>query len=223
MNKKIKLQETENCFFIKNIFPHKIVAGFTKTSLLGRLPSDFYKLISYIGKDVKFSYMNQKHSNQIAIIKKAGAYDSDGLFTEQKKHFLIVKTADCLPLFFAKKNSWVGVIHLGWRSAKKGILTKISFNLADFKVVAGVGLRSCCYQVGEEFRECKDLSSYLKVTPKGIFFNPVKFAKEQLVLKGLDKDNFFDLGLCSHCLQGSFFSYRRDKATQRNLSFIGIN
>lgn len=62
MNKKIKLQETENCFFIKNIFPHKIIAGFTKTPLFGRLPSDFHKLIPYIG--------NRSYPSRLAFGKK---------------------------------------------------------------------------------------------------------------------------------------------------------
>lgn len=222
MNENIPLQETKHYFFFKNIFSHKITAGFTKTSLFGRLPADFNKLISYIGKEVNFSYMQQKHSRQIAIVKKPGIYDSDGLFSEQKNHFLIVKTADCLPLFFVNSNDLVGVIHLGWRSAKKGILDNIPFNLTGFKVVAGVGLRSCCYQVGEEFRNFSKLSPYLKKVEKSLYFDPIQFTKEKLASKGLSKNNFWDLNLCSFCSNRRLFSSRKDAAKGRNLSFLGI-
>jgi hypothetical protein len=220
-NKGIKLYETKFCFFIKNFFFPNIVSGFTKSLLPGKLPDDFNKLISYIGKKSSFSYMDQKHLAGLVLAQKPGIYDADGLFTKDKNHFLAVKTADCLPLFLANGDSLVGVIHMGWRSAKKGILKNISFDLADFRVVAGLGLRSCCYQVGAEFREFSELSSYLRMTPKGVFFEPVRFARDQLISQGLKKDNFFDLSLCSCCSGGDFFSYRRNKTNKRNLSFIG--
>ncbi|MCF7869682.1 MAG: polyphenol oxidase family protein [Candidatus Omnitrophica bacterium] len=223
VNKNTKLIEDKACFFIDNIFSAGITAGFTNSSFSGRLPSDFNRLLSYTGKKASFSYMDQKHLSEVVIIQNPGFYEADGLFTKNKNHFLVVKTADCLPLLFADKDHLIGVIHMGWRPAKKGILKNIPFNLADFKVAAGLGLRSCCYQVGDEFREFEELSSYLKITPKGVFFNPVQFARDQLISKGLNKDNFFDLGLCSYCSKRNFFSYRRDKTIQRNLSFIGIN
>jgi hypothetical protein len=223
MNEDIILQETKYCFFIKNIFSHRVVAGFTNSSFPGQLPSDFNRLLSYIGKEASFSYMDQKHSSEIVVIQKPGFYQADGLFTKDKNHFLVVKTADCLPLLFAKKDRFVGAIHMGWRPAKKGILKNIPFNLTDLKVVAGLGLHSCCYQVGDEFKKFKELSLYLRITPEGIFFNPVQFARDQLISRGLKKDNFFDLGLCNYCSKYNFFSYRRDKTIQRNLSFIGIN
>jgi polyphenol oxidase len=222
INKNIKLRETKHCFFIEQLFSSRIIAGFSKSSLSGELPADFNKLISYVGKGAKFSYMEQKHSPRIVLASKPGCYQADGLFTKDKNHFLVVKTADCLPLLFANKDRLIGVVHMGWRPAKEGILKNIPFNLADFKVVAGLGLRSCCYQVGDEFRQFKELSAYLKITSKGVFFNPVQFAKDQLIFQGLNKDNFFDLCLCNYCSTANFFSYRRDNTFSRTLSFLGI-
>ncbi|MCF7870809.1 MAG: polyphenol oxidase family protein [Candidatus Omnitrophica bacterium] len=220
-NKGIKLKETKFCFFIENIFPPNIISGFTKSLLPGKLPDDFNKVISYIGKKSNFSYMNQRHSASLALVQKPGLYHADGLFTKHRGHFLAVKTADCLPLLLANEDV-IGVIHMGWRSAEKGILKNISFDLTDFKVAAGLGLRSCCYQVGNEFREFGEFSSYLRTTSKGVFFQPIRFARDQLIAKGLKKDNFFDLSLCSYCLRRDFFSYRGSKTGKRNLSFIGF-
>ncbi len=220
---KIKLYEAKYCYFIQNIFGPKIIAGFTKPSVSIRLPLDLNKLKPFLGKKAHFSYMNQTHSCRIALVNKPTVYKSDGLFTKEKNHFLIVKTADCLPVFFANKNNCIGIVHMGWKSAKKGILEKIDFNLPGFKVTAGVGLRSCCYSVGSEFKQWHRMSSYLKKTKKGLFFDPIRFLQGRLILKGLKKDNFFDLNLCSFCSKMSFFSYRKNKTPQRTLSFIGIN
>ncbi|MCF7874145.1 MAG: polyphenol oxidase family protein [Candidatus Omnitrophica bacterium] len=221
-DKKIKLKKTKYCFFIDSVFSTQITAGFTSSFFTGQLPSDFSQLLSYIGKQANFSYMDQRHSADLTIVEEPGVYSVDGLFSKDKNHFLVVKTADCLPLFLAKKDHYVGIIHMGWRSAKEGILKNIPFDLADFKVVAGPGLRSCCYQVGTEFRKFGRIASYLKISPKGTFFDPVEFAKDQLFSKGLKRENFFDLGLCSYCSKHNFFSHRRNKTTKRSLSFIGI-
>ncbi len=217
----MKIEEVKNCFFIKNFFLPPVVAGFTKASISGRLPSGFQALLSYMGRRADFCYMNQKHLPIISLADEPGAYDADGLFSEKKSIFLVVKTADCLPILLAGRNRRAGIIHMGWRSAKKGILKNIPFDLSGFQAFAGVGLRRCCYRVGDEFLEYPEFSFCLKKSPQGLFFDPVKFAKINLVNLGMEEDNFFDLGICSLCSQGPFFSWRRDQTANRTLSFIG--
>ncbi|MCF7916434.1 MAG: polyphenol oxidase family protein [Candidatus Omnitrophica bacterium] len=222
LNKNIILQETKHCFFLKKIFSPQVTAGFTKTSLFGQLPADFNVLRLYVGKKINFSHMVQKHSRQIVLAEKPGVFISDGIFTKQKNHFLVVKTADCLPIFLTDNYSYVGVIHVGWKSAKKRILENIPFDLSESKVFAGPGLRSCCYQVGQEFKQYPIFSGCLKKKKQNIFFDPIKFVKNALILQGLKESNFFDSGLCSCCAKNNFFSYRRDKTDHRTLSFIGL-
>ncbi len=219
----MKLEEKKDYFFIKDFFSDSITAGFTKVSVSGNLPFDFQAFLKYIGKESGFSYMNQKHSPQVFSVSQPGVYTADALFSRKKNSFLVVKTADCLPIFLAKQNRWVGVVHMGWRSAKEGILENIPFGLAGCQAVAGVGLRSCCYQVGDEFLGYSQFSPYLRPSSQGFFFDPIEFAKSELIRQGLPEDNFFDLGLCSFCSKHLFFSRRRDKTSSRTLSFIGIN
>lgn len=208
-------------FKIENWFCPGIKAGFSKPVLAGNCPADFKNLLAGTGKGAEFSYMEQIHSKKLALALRPGVYRADGLFSRRVNNFLVVKTADCLPLLLAEAANWVGVIHLGWRSARAGILENIPVDLTKSKVFAGPGLRSCCYRVGEEFQNYRSLVPALKRASCGWFFDPVKFAREKLAFLGLQPGNFLDSGFCSYC-RGGFFSYRKNKACGRTLSFIGI-
>lgn len=218
----MELIESEHCFLLKDFFSSSVTAGFTKPSIPGELPLDFSALLSYIGKGADFCYMNQKHSFSISLVEKPGVYEGDGLFTKQKNLFLLVKSADCLPIFLAEENNWAGIIHMGWRSAKEGILENIPFDLSKSRAVAGVGLRSCCYQIGPELAKNPRFSLFSNKTAGNIFFDPIKFAKKELISLGLPEASFFDLSLCSFCSQDRFFSWRRDQTASRTLSFIAL-
>ncbi len=220
MNLKVRLVERGRFFLIKDPFSPSITAGFTKPFISEKFISNFQDLLLYIGKSASFSYMIQKHLSEVSLIEGPGAYEADGLFTKKKNLFLMVKSADCLPIFLAQGNKWVGAVHMGWRPAREGILKNIPFDLSGFRAVAGVGLRSCCYRVGAEFIKYPQFSCYLKKTSQGLFFDPVEFAKTELVRLGLLEANFFDLGLCSFCSEGDFPSWRRNKTANRTLSFI---
>lgn len=219
----MKLVNKGSFYKLKEVFGPSILAGFTSRSILGCLPDDFSRLLPYIGKDFNFSYMNQLHSQQVVLAKEPGIYQADGLFTEKKGSLLVVKTADCLPILLAEKNKWVGVIHLSWQTAKRGVLDNVPFNLAKAKAFAGVGLRNCCYQVGQEFLKYPAFFLSLEKKGKNFFLNPIKFAKSRLISLGLPKDNFIDLKLCSFCSKPPPFSWRREKTNHRTLSFIGIS
>jgi hypothetical protein len=160
------------------------------------------------------------HSSQIKFVKRAGLYLGDGLFTVKNRLALMVKTADCLPLYFYGYNDGViGLIHLGWRPALEGILDNIKMDLSDFKVVVGVGLRCCCFRVGEEFKHYDKLAPYLRRKNEKLYFDPLGFLKEELTRYGLKRSNIKDVNICSLCNRG-FYSHRREQTEKRTLSFI---
>jgi len=217
----VKLVEHEHCILIENFFSSNIIAGFTKSSLGRDLPGDIYKAVSFLNQDFSVRYMSQPHSNKINHLDDLEISDSDGLFTKESQEAIVVKTADCLPICFASQElGVVGVIHMGWRSAAKGILDNINYDLKTFKVAFGVGLRRCCYKVGNEFLEYSHFSKYLKQENEQFYFDPIKFAKEELSKRGLRAENFYDLSICSLCSRLPVFSYRRTGTGDRTLSFI---
>ncbi len=215
----MRIFERGQIYIIENIFPKNVLCGFTKRDIFDICEFERkFKLLLSNNKKLRFVYLSQLHSPWIKYIKKEGMYDGDGLFTEEKSLVLVVKTADCLPLYFCGKDI-VGIIHLGWRSALGGILKNIKDNLEEFSVIAGVGLRSCCYKVGEEFLKYKRFVNYL-IRKEGIlYFSPIEFAKEELRKQRLNPDRFFDLKICSFCNQ-DFYSWRREKTQRRTFSFI---
>lgn len=223
----MKLTEHKHCVLIEDFFTSCTLAGFTKNSLAGNPPQDIQTALSFSGKKFKVAYLNQIHSAKVLSVDQGGCYEGDALFTKFLDLVLVVKTADCLPLFFeSKKLGVIGVVHMGWRSAKKGILDNVAYDLSSFKVMAGVGLRKTCYEVGDDLLSHKPFSPFIEktsrggVTPPLLNFDPIGFAKNKLISRGLKEDNFIDLDICSFCSEDNFFSCRRGDVNSRTLSFI---
>ncbi|UCC95509.1 MAG: polyphenol oxidase family protein [Candidatus Omnitrophota bacterium] len=229
----MRLIEHKCCYILEDIFPPPLLAGFTKKDVEGKLPTDIQKVLPFLKRDCKISYLTQPHSPQINFVTKEGVYEGDGLFTKKDSLVLVVRTADCLPLFFySREAKLIGIVHMGWRSAREGILDRIGgvmrlacsekmeSNLRSFKVIAGIGLRECCYEVGEEFLDFPNLAPYISERKGQLYFNPIGFARDALIRGGLRKDNFFDVNICSFCSKKKFYSFRRAKTTLRTLSFI---
>ena len=216
----IKLVERKYIYLIKGFFPEGITAGFTKPCITGKIPEDIKFIYSSLNKTFSFGYLTQPHSTQVKNIVREGLYAADALFTGKNKLALIAKTADCLPLFFYSKHlRIIGILHMGWRSANKGILDSIPYDMSLFRAVAGVGLRKCCFKVGREFTGFKKLNHFVKKN-NDLHFDPVEFSAASLKKKGLRENNFKDLRICTFCNNHNFPSYRRDKTNRRTLSFI---
>jgi polyphenol oxidase len=216
----MKLTEKEHYYLIEDLFPDQIIAGFTKPGLEGReVEKDIRKALDDVG--AKVAFMNQLHSGVVHVINSDGVYDGDALFTGQKGLALVVKTADCLPLFFYdKKTGSIGILHMGWRSAKEGILDNISLDLSSTKALAGVAMRQCCFEVTDEFKSYRSLASFVNMREDKLYFDPVGFSRSALAARGMKKTDFSDINICTICNNLNFFSFRRDKTKNRMLSFI---
>jgi len=217
----VKLTENDHCFLIENYFSPGIIAGFTKANISGDLPCDLNKVLLSLDVKTSVSFLNQLHSGIVSYIDKPGVYDGDGLFTTSKNNTLAIRTADCLPIFFEDLNTkTIGLIHMGWRSAKRKILNGIRGDLYSSKLVAGVGLRKCCYEVRGDFLKIPEFLPCIEKKDKKIYFDPILFVKTILQTQGLDSNSLLDVGICSSCSKKNFYSYRRNKTNSRTLSFI---
>jgi YfiH family protein len=216
------LTEKDNCFIYDGIFPDGVIAGFTKPSLEGRHPYiDTPTALSFLEREIDVSYMKQVHGAVVHRVNLGGMYVGDGLITGSKGLTLAVKTADCMPVILSSHEMGVtGVVHMGWRSAKDGILENVGDDLSTFVAASGPALRKCCYEVGREFFEYERVKPFLEERDGRIFFDSVSFVKNELMKRGLKEENFFDAGLCSFCSPGAFHSHRRTKTKNRTISFI---
>ncbi|MBF0216566.1 MAG: polyphenol oxidase family protein [Candidatus Omnitrophica bacterium] len=225
---KKELTIKRNGFYLfKGSLPDNITAGFTGKEIPGLdPPGNMLEILGELGANKKIAWMAQKHSWRVKMVQRAGHYSCDGIFTENKRLVLIVKSADCLPLIFCHKSgNSLGVVHMGWRSAEAGILEKLDTGhpMSGYTVIAGPGLRPCCYEVGEEFLSHKNMAPFITQSGGKYIFDPISFSHKKLTEKGLIPKNFHDLSLCSKCSGHVVHSNRRDGTKDRTLNFIFTN
>ncbi len=158
----------------------------------------------------------QVHRNKIINVdlqkntpQKIRKIQGDGLLTNQPNVILAVLTADCLPiLLIDKKQKAIAAIHAGRNGTLFSIIEaaidrmRILFRTIPEDLIAGIGpgIKKCCYEV--------DL---------------FKTNIEQVIKKGVLKENIFSLDQCTSCRNDIFFSYRAEKGkTGRMFGFIMI-
>ena len=78
---------------------------------------------------------------------------------------------------------------------------------ADLKVAFGPSIRSCCYQVGTEFK--KHFPSETVQKAGGLFLDIPLANRRQLLAAGVKPGHITDMKLCTFC-DKRFFSYRRE-------------
>ncbi|MSR78084.1 MAG: laccase domain-containing protein, partial [Candidatus Omnitrophica bacterium] len=109
-------------------------------------------------------FVTQVHGNEIVEVDEktsdTSSLQADGLITSVPGFGIGIRTADCLPVFFASSDQTViGLAHAGWRGLHQGILEKMVklfrgsyfIEAATIRILIGPAIRSCCYEVGEEF------------------------------------------------------------------------
>lgn len=108
--------------------------------------------------------MRQLHSDTIHRLSEApaGKLEGDALMTDVPGLLLVIRTADCLPVFLVDaKNRAVAAVHCGWRGTEKRILEKAveamgrAYGSEPGAMLAALGpcIGSPCYEVGPEVRE----------------------------------------------------------------------
>jgi YfiH family protein len=154
----------------------------------------------------------------------------DALLTEVPGVALVVRTADCLPVFFADpQRPAVGLAHVGWRGVVGALLVRVvaAFRHAyqsppeALRVAIGPGIRACCYDVGPEFAQW--FGSSVQVRGNRRTCDLVGAAMEQLVRCGVPAQRIVDTGSCTACDTERWFSFRREgESTGRLRSLIMI-
>ena len=162
-----------------------------------------------------YASMDQTHSNKIISAKKSGNYKSDGIFTSKKNLGLIVKTADCMPIFLKDKTS-IGAVHVGWKGIKNKIIINAlkNFNLNELLMSVGPHAQSCCYEVKEdvskylyEYIDKRERKEYLHMSQSLIdLSNKIGFKIEIS-------------SICTIC-DSSYNSYRENKTSKRQYGLI---
>jgi YfiH family protein len=185
--------------------------------------------------------LRQVHSDVIHFILDVPntTLRGDAMITSLPRLFLIIKTADCLPVLLVdKKKRIIAAVHCGWKGTLLRLLenvvsamkTRFGSAPADILAALGPSIGGGCYEVGEDvrnpFRENGFPDSlFLPVAarPCKYLFDLREANRLQLHSQGVGDKNIFSIGICSHC-DRRFPSYRRDRADAgRMLSFIALS
>lgn len=174
----------------------------------------------------------QVHSGNVRVVQQPGNYpDCDAMITNQRRVFLCVSVADCVPIFLFDENKMiVAGIHAGWRGTKAGIVTntidlmKEEFDSDPGKIVAFIGpsARVCCYEVGEEI--ASQFESKFVSRRGGKNFLDIKSANAaQLVQSGIPASCIEISPLCTITTKDLLHSFRRDgEHSGRMMGVIGL-
>ena len=181
----------------------------------------------------------QVHGSGVKCVKKQDAgkgalsydtaiADTDALITDEKNLPLAVFTADCLSIFlYAPQTKSIGLVHAGWRSSRENILVKTlkimqqeySVQVKDIYAAFGPAIRSCCYEVGEEFKD--NFASGLIERGRRLLLDLAVINKKQLLDSGLAETKIFDCKICTSCRSQDYFSFRKEGAScSRMISVI---
>jgi purine-nucleoside/S-methyl-5'-thioadenosine phosphorylase / adenosine deaminase len=135
--------------------------------------------------------------------------EADGQATARDDVAALVFVADCLPILLATDQA-VAALHGGWKPLAAGIVAE---GVAALREVGGRGpihaalgpsVRGCCYEVGEEVHAHFPGA---RVGERNL--DLAKVATGQLREAGVE--TVHDVGLCTMCWFGLFFSHRRDR------------
>ena len=223
----MKLSYKKGVYFFEE---ENILLGFTDKSFSGvNVNKEVKKVANILDFDFEaLSYLKQIHSSKIFQARDSGnIYSGDGLFTLEKLRLLLIRTADCLPLFFySYKDNLVGLIHLGWKPAYRGILEIFFDRIEKFKIelessylLIGPGLRECCFEVKRDFMAFDFFKNFILKRREKYFLDLGSFVKNEFIKRGFKEKNVLDTRFCSYCLE-NFYSFRRDRTQNRTLSFI---
>jgi len=184
--------------------------------------------------------LDQFHSADVLSLDRVPSERKrgDALVTDSPGLLLVVKTADCLPLFlFDEVRRIAAAVHAGWRGTA-GMIARAAvesmgrrFGSRPEALTAAFGpcIGPSCYEVGEDV-----VRAFARGGPPGSIFNPIpekpgRFHldlraanRAQLEGAGVLSRRIFSVAVCTHCEPG-LLSWRRDRDSAARLyNFIGL-
>ncbi len=178
-------------------------------------------------------FLQQVHGVRVAQLDDPafvpGQTEADAVIGRQSGDICVVQTADCLPvLLCAADGSEFAAVHAGWRGLAAGVLdatlARMSAQTADLLAWLGPAIGQARFEVGDEVREAFAAAG---------FACQDRFARNhrgrwQADLFGLASDRLQACGVaavhgrrdCTFDQPDRYYSYRRDGATGRLLSFV---
>lgn len=185
------------------------------------------------------AYLQQVHSKSVFVFNKNdksfNENEGDAIVTNELNTAIGVFTADCVPIILVDKvKGAVAAIHSGWKGTYNSIVKETvekmiedyNTDVNDINAYIGPHIRQCCYEISEELK-LKFIDRF-NVDKAELFsgrkLSMEKCIEEDLIDIGVNEDNIYSLGLCTHCDQNiKLHSYRACNGTYGRLfSFVFV-
>lgn len=152
------------------------------------------------------------------------ALEGDAFVARGRGTVCAIRIADCMPVVLADTaGSVVGLAHAGWRGLAAGVIeeTLRAMAAAPHDVIAWLGpaIGPRAYEVGEEVRElflardAASQSAFAAVRPGHWLLDLYAVARQRLANAGVER--VFGGTLCTYSDPERFFSFRRDRSSER--------
>ena len=171
-------------------------------------------------------WLRQVHGNLVSNDQNPLAI-ADAAVTRKRETPRAVMAADCMPVFFADDDaSVVGVAHAGWRGLAAGVLeaTVHAMRVPPDRLVAWLGpaIGATVYEVGEDVRNAfpDHKACFVMKQPRHWLLDLYGVARARLAQRGVKR--VYGGGFCTYTDSRRFFSYRRDRTSERMAAVIWL-
>lgn len=187
---------------------------------------------------------DQTHSRQVHICTEAdcgsGMGDKpqipivDGLITNIPRQFLLIRTADCIPVILADPvRMVVAALHSGREGTRRNIVEEATGIMknhyggdpADFIAHIGAGISYPHYQVSQEiyaeFITSITAAGFVHKTDTNRHLDIRHIIFQQLIKAGIPFRNIENVHECTYSNR-DYHSFRRDGTHNRQLNIVGI-
>ena len=177
-------------------------------------------------------WLRQVHgTGAVDAASAAAGTAADACVTHEKGTVCAVTVADCMPVLLAhERGEVVGIAHAGWRGLCAGVIeaTVAAMRVPPGRMIAWLGpaIGPGAYEVGEEVRSAfvdRDVRSAAAFRPAVAghwYLDLYAVARQRLDTLGVGR--VFGGGLCTASDSARFYSYRRDRASERMAAAIWI-
>ena len=184
-------------------------------------PANRKRLLDALGL-ARWAELKQVHGDALVIparetpLPQSSELEADGHATREKGLALVIKTADCQPLFFAAEDgSAIAALHVGWRgnainypaSGLKAFCTAYGLEPSRVLAVRGPSLGPAAAEFVNFSKEwAPRFSAWYDARRRTM--DLWRLTVDQLVGAGMRADRIFGLDLCTCSLPELFFSFR---------------
>lgn len=149
--------------------------------------------------------------------------ERDGLWTDRSGEPVVVLSADCVPVALCRttREPAIAAVHAGWRGLLSGVVEAAVEALGSTALMASIGpaIGRCCYDVSDELAG-RFSARFGRDVVSGTRLDLALSARRQLEQAGVASID--DVGLCTACNPGLFFSHRRDAGVTGRQGLVAL-